>query len=64
MLGLPDFQHPIVQDDAAILWPSDPGGPLTVTPSGLALANRADGTLDFHLEVLRPAMPGLPPACG
>jgi hypothetical protein len=61
MLGMLDFQNPIVQDDVIVYWPSAAGRPLTVPASGIEVAKRGDDSLDFHLELLRPAIPGLPP---
>ena len=51
--GLPDFHHPIQGDGFCIYFPFEaPGGahPMILTPSGLELGCRADGSPDLSIE--------------
>jgi hypothetical protein len=66
LTGLPDFHAPLADDSPGgwgrAYWPFGGGARCAVMPDILTLGSRADGSVDFRLEFIRPAVPGLPPA--
>ncbi|MFQ4138237.1 hypothetical protein PGN35_018155 [Nodosilinea sp. PGN35] len=61
LFGLPDFQQPLPLGEGVIYAPYGNLGPYTLLPRRLAVAQRADGGVDFALSLLRGANPDLPP---
>ena len=63
LTGLPDFHAPLTDEasGARAYWPFGGGSRCFVMPDALTLGSRLDGLADFRLELIRPAIPGLPP---
>ncbi len=60
--GMPDFQMLLQGKDVSVYAPFQGQGAYTLLPQGLDIAKREDGTGDFHLAIVRPENPMLPPA--
>jgi hypothetical protein len=63
LIGLPDFHAPPTDEASGVraYWPFGGGSRCFVMPDALTLGSRLDGLADFRLELIRPAIPGLPP---
>lgn len=64
LAGFPDFHAPLIEEAVAwgrAYWPFGGGSRCFVMPDALTLGSRPDGSADFKLELIRPAIPGLPP---
>jgi len=59
---LPDFQGQLQRNNVTLLAPFQAGKAYTLLPSAIGIAKRQDGSPDFHLGVIRPSNPMLPPA--
>jgi len=59
---MPDFQSPIRANGVSVLAPFRAPGTYTLLPQGLGIARREDGTGDFHLGIVRPENPIIPPS--
>lgn len=59
--GMPDFQAPLQNKGVTVLAPFQDQGTYTLLPTGLGIARQADGIGDFHLGIVRPENPLLPP---
>lgn len=59
--GMPDYQAPVREKDVTILAPFQGQGAYTLLPNALDIAKRPDGSGDFHLGIVRPENPLLPP---
>src|SRR5215813_9448314 len=59
--GMPDFQTPIRESGVTLLAPFQGEGAYALFPRGLGIAKREDGAPDFHLGLIRPANPMVPP---
>lgn len=58
---MPDFSKPLVPVPP-IFYPYGGHGSMTVTPEGLEVASRSDGSPDLRLQFYRPQDPSQPPA--
>lgn len=63
LTGLPDFHAPLTDEasGACAYWPFGGGSRCFVMPDALTLGSHLDGLADFRLELIRPAIPSLPP---
>ena len=59
---MPDFQAPIQEKGVVVLMPYAASGAYTLLPQALDIARRQDGAGDFHLGIVRPENPMLPPS--
>lgn len=60
---MPDFQSTLQADGVSVLAPFQADrNTYTLLPTGLEIARREDGSRDFHLSIVRPENPMLPPA--
>ena len=59
--GMPDFQKPIQENGVSALFPYEAGGAFTLLPHSLDIAKSPDEMADFHLGIVRPENPMLPP---
>lgn len=59
--GMPDFQTSIHDGGVTLLAPFQGEGPYALLPRGLEIAKRENGAPDFHLGLIRPVNPMLPP---
>ena len=59
--GMPDFQALLRDKDVNVFAPFQDQGAYTLLPRALDIAKREDGTGDFHLGIVRPENPMLPP---
>jgi len=61
--GMPDFQALLADKDKdiSVLAPFQDQGAYTLLPRALDIAKREDGSADFHLGIVRPENPMLPP---
>jgi len=62
MEGMADFQAPIEGKGVSLLAPYGGTGAFTLLPNALDIARRQDGTGDFHLRLVRPENPLVPPS--
>jgi hypothetical protein len=58
---MPDFQTLLHDKEITIFAPFQDQGAYTLLPTALEIARRDDGTEDFHLGIVRPENPMLPP---
>src|SRR5262249_16455474 len=59
--GMPDFQTPIHDGGVTLLSRFQGEGSYTLLPREIGIAKREGGAPDFHLGIIRPANPLLPP---
>jgi hypothetical protein len=59
--NMPDFQVPLSEKGVTVFAPFSGQGPYTLLPAALGIATREDGSKDFHLGIVRPENPMLPP---
>src|SRR5467141_3296658 len=60
--AMADFQAPIQGKGVSLLAPYGGSGAFALLPNGLDIARRPDGASDFHLSLVRPENPLLPPS--
>lgn len=60
--GMPDFQALVGGKEVPVLPPFAGEGAYTLLPHGLDISRGDDGTADFHMSIVRPENPMLPPA--
>lgn len=60
--GLPDFQKAVQENGISVLFPYEANGAFTLLPQALDIAKSPDGAADFHLGIVRPENPMLPPS--
>ncbi len=60
--GMTDFQAPIQGKGVSVFAPYGGSGAFTLLPHALDIARRQDGASDFHLSLVRPENPLLPPS--